>query len=176
MYSKDSSQKSRRFDNRCADSQSFLFYSTFLDRRLRKLCLLFYNDDRHSMPSVASPLFDSRRRTSIFCEFNSAKSYFSNTFLGEKELCSTGVLPTTDTTNIVDTPGTNAILQSHQQITGKLRNETKIRKPFLRLFQNNSSLNRISLSSSLIVSITRSPKAKCVSPSSTPIDHLSPSV
>ena len=83
-------------------------------------------------------------------EFNSGKSQFINTLLGEKEeICPTGVLPTTDVihilryaskrrdlvesdnvksiylpnewlrqTNIVDTPGTNAILQTHQQITG----------------------------------------------------------
>ena len=83
-------------------------------------------------------------------EYNSGKSQFINTLLGEKEeICPTGVLPTTDIihilkygakrrdvidsdhvksiylpnewlrqTNIVDTPGTNAILQSHQQITG----------------------------------------------------------
>ncbi|CAF3042703.1 unnamed protein product [Rotaria sp. Silwood2] len=82
-------------------------------------------------------------------EFNSGKSQFINTLLGEKEeICPTGVLPTTDViqilkygkkrkdviesdhvksiylpnewlrqTNIVDTPGTNAILQTHQQIT-----------------------------------------------------------
>ncbi|CAF1103991.1 unnamed protein product, partial [Rotaria sordida] len=81
-------------------------------------------------------------------EFNSGKSQFINTLLGEKEICPTGVLPTTDIiqilkygtkrkdvmesdhiksiylpnewlkqTNIVDTPGTNAILQTHQQIT-----------------------------------------------------------
>jgi putative ribosome biogenesis GTPase RsgA len=84
-------------------------------------------------------------------EFNSGKSKFINSLLGEKEdICATGVLPTTDLihilkfgekreelfdnehvksislpnlwlkqTNIVDTPGTNAILQSHQQITGQ---------------------------------------------------------
>ncbi len=84
-------------------------------------------------------------------EFNSGKSQFINTLLGEKEeICPTGVLPTTDViqilkygekrqdiiesdhiksiylpnewlrqTNIVDTPGTNAILQTHQQITGR---------------------------------------------------------
>lgn len=84
-------------------------------------------------------------------EFNSGKSQFINTLLGEKEdVCPTGVLPTTDVihilkygtkrqdivesdhiksiylpnewlrqTNIVDTPGTNAILQTHQQITGR---------------------------------------------------------
>ena len=83
-------------------------------------------------------------------EFNSGKSQFINTLLGEKEeICPTGVLPTTDViqilkygkerkdvvesdhiksihlpnewlrqTHIVDTPGTNAILQTHQQITG----------------------------------------------------------
>jgi ribosome biogenesis GTPase A len=86
----------------------------------------------------------------IVGEFNSGKSQFINTLLGEKEeICPTGVLPTTDViqilkygakrqdiiesdhiksiylpnewlrqTNIVDTPGTNAILQTHQQITG----------------------------------------------------------
>lgn len=97
-----------------------------------------------------------RRIDSIFLfvvvgEFNSGKSQFINSLLGENELCPTGVLPTTDTvniirygtkredhqdsehiksiyvpnewlkqTNIVDTPGTNAILQSHQQITGEI--------------------------------------------------------
>ena len=108
-----------------------------------------------------------RRIDSIFLfvvvgEFNSGKSQFINSLLGETELCPTGVLPTTDTvniirygtkredhqdsehiksiyvpnewlkqTNIVDTPGTNAILQSHQQITG--------RKPRSSSFVNEES-------------------------------------
>lgn len=86
-------------------------------------------------------------------EFNSGKSNFINALLGAK-LCRTGVLPTTETiqilrygnkreeavfrgsarsdlrtvhlpvpwlrqANLVDTPGTNAVLQEHQEITEK---------------------------------------------------------
>jgi ribosome biogenesis GTPase A len=100
--------------------------------------------------SEAQSSIDSIFLLVVVGEYNSGKSQFINTLLGEKEeICPTGVLPTTDIihilkygprrrdvidsehvksiylpnewlrqTNIVDTPGTNAILQSHQQITG----------------------------------------------------------
>ena len=148
-------------------------------------------------------LNDAQRRIdSIFLfvvvgEFNSGKSQFINTFLGEKELCPTGVLPTTDTvniirygtrredrrddehirsifvpnewlkqTNIVDTPGTNAILQSHQQITGRRERQRDAdeKNPFLFCLQNILSRNRISSCSSA-VSIGRFPRARSVSSS-----------
>ena len=108
------------------------------------------NTSDRKLINEAQASIDSIFLLVVVGEFNSGKSQFINTLLGEKEeICPTGVLPTTDLihiikygpqrkdtiesehvksiylpnqwlrqTNIVDTPGTNAILQTHQQITG----------------------------------------------------------